>query len=129
MTGSKDTTCRVYTLHPIEGYKPVTFTAHRDRIVTVVFAKDSLDVYTVSRDGSCMVWRHQDRAMIERIREEQGIDAAASALKPAPPHRWSLNIAEKHYFLQDHAKVRICTSLYVHQPTLHLAPIRILTST
>jgi len=70
-TGSKDTTCRVYSLHPIEGYSPVTFTAHRDRIVSVSFVQNSYDIYTVSRDGSAMIWRHQDRELIEEIRSEK----------------------------------------------------------
>ena len=90
----------------------MTFTAHRDKIVTVTFVKDSYDVYTVSRDGSMMIWRHQDQETIERLwREKHGEEAAEARTKPLPPHRWSLNIADKHYFLQDHAKV-ICAVLH-----------------
>lgn len=56
-TGSADNTCRVFSRDPIEGYVPVALTAHRDRIVGLFFAKGGMDLYTVSRDGTCLVWR------------------------------------------------------------------------
>jgi periodic tryptophan protein 2 len=49
VTGAKDTTCRIYSLNPVEGYKPVQLTAHRDKIVGVFFEQDSMDVSVPNR--------------------------------------------------------------------------------
>lgn len=39
--GSKDMTTRVYSLHPLKGFHPLTLSGHRDLVVMCQFAKDS----------------------------------------------------------------------------------------
>ncbi len=42
--GGKDTTVRVFMVHPVPFFRVITLTAHRDRIANVFFAHQSLDV-------------------------------------------------------------------------------------
>ena len=37
-------TARLYTLHPLEGYKPKTFAGHRDALVGAFFSEDEKSV-------------------------------------------------------------------------------------
>jgi periodic tryptophan protein 2 len=37
-------TARLYTLHPLEGYKPKTFAGHRDVLVGAFFSEDEKNV-------------------------------------------------------------------------------------
>eukprot|EP00051_Salpingoeca_urceolata_P015317 m.198012 g.198012 ORF g.198012 m.198012 type:complete len:909 (+) comp18362_c0_seq2:64-2790(+) len=145
VTGSVDATCRVYTLNPLPGYKPVTLTAHRDKLINVFFANNSLDIYSVSKDGTLLHWHHDtvDRPIVERKRklvarkrkaqpadsgsneESDGSDSsdggdedgetqtvAVQVPKTATVPKWYLTKEDKHYFLQDHAKV-VCATLHV----------------
>ena len=158
----QDSTCRVYSLNPIENYKPVALTAHRDKVVGAYFAKGSLDIYSTSRDGTCLIWR--SRMEVPKIPEKKaalgdageadtaaadpdtdgdgdgdaemagvgdGANSGSSSNdddgdsdssdseeeeeeeeeEPAPLPRWSLSQEDRHYFLQDHAKV-ICSVLH-----------------
>lgn len=132
-TGSRDTTCRVYSLDPIEGYRPVALTAHRDRIVGVFFKHQSLDLYTVSKDGTVLHWHAYQRELdvtdlqLESSgmdtssdestsdREEKTAETDAEDTRTCPlakrrkivlRYRWGIQQADKHYFLQEnHAKV------------------------
>jgi hypothetical protein len=40
LTTSKDMTGRLYTLYPVEGYRPKTFAGHRDAVVASYFSAD-----------------------------------------------------------------------------------------
>ncbi len=44
VSGSKDTTCQIYALHNIPGYRVFRLVGHRDAVVRAFFAKDSMDV-------------------------------------------------------------------------------------
>lgn len=44
MTTSRDMTARLFTLHPVEGFRPKTFSGHRDIVVKAYFSKDSKTV-------------------------------------------------------------------------------------
>lgn len=44
ITASRDMTARLYTLHPLEGYKPKTFAGHRDVLVGAFFSEDEKSV-------------------------------------------------------------------------------------
>lgn len=116
VTGSRDNTCRVYTLASLEHYKPVALTAHRDRIVGVFFAKDSMDIYSTSYDGTCLIWKSR---WVPAVAPKKGGSAEKGGddddeeeeEDPAMLPRWSLSKEDKHYFLQDHAKL-ICAVLH-----------------
>jgi periodic tryptophan protein 2 len=161
VTGSKDTTCRIYSVHPVRGYKPVALTAHRDRLVGVFFHEKSLDIYSVSHDGSCIRWRGEESESmlailggprkaqrtsrspsndfddaddadyvddtdgmngVGEVRRgtagDEAVDGEADSgsgsesgyranTELCPTYRWSLKKEDKHYFMQDHAKVLV----------------------
>jgi WD domain, G-beta repeat len=75
VTGSKDMSCKVFSLHPIPGYIPVTLTGHRDEVVSATFAEEDV-IYSVSADGGTFIWAWKPRpeiaeATIERIAKKQ----------------------------------------------------------
>lgn len=67
---AKDLSIRVFSIDPLEGYRPPTLTGHRDTPVKVFFASSKLQesaqilgrdapaLYTVSRDGALFMWRY-----------------------------------------------------------------------
>lgn len=55
VTASRDMTARIYSLHPLPGFIPVTLTAHRDWLLTAVFAAEDA-IHTLSRDGTLVTW-------------------------------------------------------------------------
>ena len=44
LTTSKDMTARLFTVDPVEGFRPKTFAGHRDVIINAYFSKDSKTV-------------------------------------------------------------------------------------
>lgn len=87
VTGSADMTARVYSLHTLPGYVPVTLSGHRDCLVSVHFSAEDV-IYTVSRDGSVFVWAWQERkdlaerdAMALTVFAQAQAAAAAKALR------------------------------------------------
>ncbi|PSC76313.1 periodic tryptophan 2-like protein [Micractinium conductrix] len=69
--GGKDLTTRVFSLHPIEGYRPPTLAGHREPLVAVHFTTAKLQesagligkeaplLYTLSRDGALFAWSYR----------------------------------------------------------------------
>ncbi|PWZ02194.1 putative periodic tryptophan protein PWP2 [Testicularia cyperi] len=122
ITTSKDMTARLYSVDPVEGFRPKTFTGHRDAVLGAYFSKDERTIYTVSRDGACFTWRgkrsedEDDDDMHED--EEDAMDAALARLNGSSSKqeqnavgltRWG--IAEKHYFMQTGSKT-VCASFH-----------------
>lgn len=61
LAGSKDLTARLFSLNPIDGYRPISLLGHRNALVGVFFkvAKNRRDVegaYTLSKDGAIFCW-------------------------------------------------------------------------
>jgi len=85
LTCSKDATARLYTLHPMPGFIPVTLSGHRDHLVAGFFgASDAL--YTVSRDGGVSVWvwapqGSEARRVVGPTRGGSPLEATAAALE------------------------------------------------
>ena len=83
LTGSKDNSARLYTLHPQAGFIPNTFGGHRDHIIGAFFAPnvsggdDFTIVYTVTKDGAVLEWQWvPDEAVkaiadVEKAEEEE----------------------------------------------------------
>ena len=44
ITTSRDMTARLFTLNPVEGFRPKTFAGHRDAVLAAYFSKDSKTV-------------------------------------------------------------------------------------
>ncbi|GAA5907233.1 hypothetical protein JCM8208_006726 [Rhodotorula glutinis] len=113
LTTSKDMTAKLYTLYPVEGYRPKTFSGHRDAVLAAYFSQDHKTIYTVSRDGAIFTWsKKQDDEPSDD--ESDGDDERMAALVPeaststGPDNtiattRWG--VEARHYFMQAGAKV------------------------
>lgn len=117
-------TARLFTLHPVEGFRPKTFAGHRDIVVRAYFSEDSETIYTISRDGAVFVWSAKtsagggsddDEAEEDDEPEMAILDApASSSSATAMDHvvaytRWG--IVGRHYFNQPGTKV-VCTTFH-----------------
>lgn len=123
LTSSKDMTARLYTLYPVQGYRPKTFAGHRDQVVCAYFSKDHKTIYTVSRDGAVFTWskkQEEDQDSNDEDSDQEETGAAASAFGLAansggpidntiPNTRWG--IQDRNYFLQTGSKVT-CTTFH-----------------
>ncbi|BGP15986.1 hypothetical protein JCM10213_004802 [Rhodosporidiobolus nylandii] len=121
LTTSKDMTGRLYTLYPVEGYRPKTFAGHRDSVLAAYFSKDHKTIYTVSRDGAVFTWgKKEDDEEDESEDEDMPLGSTANAVastSTGPDNtiantRWG--IKERHYFMQTPAKV---VSTTFHAPS------------
>ncbi|KAG8902198.1 hypothetical protein FRB99_004780 [Tulasnella sp. 403] len=105
---SNDMTARLYTLNPLEDYRPKRFSGHRDIVLNACFSKDHRTIYTVSRDGAVFIWRHkttkgdEDDEDDEDAMEDEPIGENAVALT-----HWG--VSERHYFNQSFTKVTCST--------------------
>ncbi|RKP24687.1 WD40 repeat-like protein [Syncephalis pseudoplumigaleata] len=134
VSGSKDMTCRLYSLDAIEGFGAVTLTGHKAAIVNAFFSKDQKTIYTISRDANLFAWRcklkrrrynsNKKDADTESDEEESDVDvdeeqaAAANAASQDTPtdadaariadaRNWK--IAERRMFKQNYARV-VCAT-------------------
>ncbi|KAJ4468761.1 quinon protein alcohol dehydrogenase-like superfamily [Lentinula aciculospora] len=57
ITTSRDMTARLFTLNPVEGYRPKTFAGHRDAVLGAYFSENENAIYTISRDGAVFTWK------------------------------------------------------------------------
>ncbi|KAG8988141.1 hypothetical protein FRB93_004296 [Tulasnella sp. JGI-2019a] len=105
---SRDMTARLYTLDPLEDYRPKTFAGHRDVVLKAFFSKDQKTIYTVSRDGAVFEWRQKPKDKTEDDSDEEMIDVNAPTGENAIAlTRWG--IANRHFFNLAHTKVT-CTT-------------------
>ncbi|KAK0556774.1 U3 snoRNP protein [Tilletia horrida] len=128
LTTSKDSTARLYSLHPIQGFKPRTFAGHRDQVMGAWFSSDEREIFTVSRDGAAFIWRNKDQSDMEgwdengsdsdedkdamKLDDEDEAGARAGSSKLASTVggvRWG--VSSRHYFYQADARV---TSVALH---------------
>ncbi|BBM99000.1 periodic tryptophan protein 2 [Marchantia polymorpha subsp. ruderalis] len=65
IAGTRDLVCKLFCVHRLPAYHPVTLSGHRDPIVGVYFTKDDSSLnsvtgaYSVSRDGALFHWQFQ----------------------------------------------------------------------
>jgi len=100
-------TARLYTLYPVEGYRPKTFAGHRDHVLAAYFSKDHKTVsvvfdgssivirmlinssclsqiYTVSRDGAVFTWSKKEEED-QDSNDEDSDEETAAPLGLLPP--------------------------------------------
>jgi len=113
VVGGKDMTSRIYSLHQMKHFKAWVLTGHRNTITNCFFLKDSLDCYTVSKDGALFSWKcnrslnefkllEKKRKLDDEKKEDEEEEEATS--------EWSLE--QKHYFSQDQSSL---TSAQYHK--------------
>ena len=100
LTTSKDMSGRLFSLDPVPGFRPKTFSGHRDSVVRAFFSLDEKTIYTVSRDGACLVWQGKDDDIQDM--EEDALPPSEKAFTDPENAvgltRWG--VAARHYFYQ-----------------------------
>lgn len=120
LTTSKDMTARLFSLDPVPGFRPKTFTGHRDAVLQAFFSLDEQTVYTVSRDGACLTWGAKD-ADDDAMQDETSEAGAGISEAAALPEnqvgftRWG--VMQRNYFHQANTQV-VCAAF--HAPTSRL---------
>lgn len=112
LTTSRDMTARLFSLNPIDGFRPKTFAGHRDIVINAYFSDDHRTVYTISRDGAVFVWRAkptEDEDEDSSEIELQPSSSASTLLQEVAQTRWG--ISERHYFNQSNTKV-VCSTFH-----------------
>lgn len=107
----------MFTVNPVEDYRPRTFTGHRDSVLGAWFTghvddpNDELRVITVSKDGACFVWRNKD--ILESESDDEDIDMEDKAdPQTVDSHPWARirwGISTRHYFSVPGTYVTTCT--------------------
>lgn len=140
LTTSKDMTCRLFSLNPVllplrepvkdESYpgglrywrkfRPKTFSGHKSAVIGAFFNATETEIYTVSRDGACFIWRakgeeDEDLESDEELENDelprssapQDVPRIGEKLPPAPllaTTRWG--ISERFYYYRAREEVR-----------------------
>ncbi|CAH7689513.1 quinon protein alcohol dehydrogenase-like superfamily, partial [Phakopsora pachyrhizi] len=119
LTTSRDMTARMYTVNPVEGYRPRNFTGHKDTTLGAWFSgqvgdyNDEPRVITVSKDGACFVWRNKDLEGGGESESDEEAQSTSSLDSPKPKVqnlaqvRWG--ISTRHYFSIPGTHVMTCT--------------------
>lgn len=100
LSASKDLTARIWSLDPEEDFVPTTLAGHKEGVMGAFFSQDQENIYTISKDGAVFKWaylRHPNAA--ESDDDEEMED-------PEDDSRTRWRIQDRHYFLQNHAKVK-----------------------
>jgi periodic tryptophan protein 2 len=122
LAGCKDMTIRVFSTDPVDGFEPSILTGHKDVINGAWFSVDAQAIYSVSRDGTLIVWKlktlgndFEEDEEIESDDDDELRDPKRSANTRrkrqrktdletgAPIKKWYLTA--RHFFKQNHAKV------------------------
>ncbi|KAH8103094.1 WD40 repeat-like protein [Cristinia sonorae] len=113
ITTSRDMTARLFTLDPVEGFRPKTFAGHRDVVLGAYFSKDGRTIYTVSRDGAVFTWKAK---LPEAESDDSDSDdepvastSAAAIANEIANTRWGIH--QRHYFKQANTKV-VCSTFH-----------------
>jgi periodic tryptophan protein 2 len=119
---SKDLTTRIFSMNPIEGYKPPTLAGHKDTPIAVHFTTSRLQesagllskeppaLYTLSRDGALHAWTYYKPENEEESEDDDGDDEnkKEKELKTIQSTTFSggnWKLTDKYYFNQRGAKL------------------------
>ncbi|KAH9833312.1 quinon protein alcohol dehydrogenase-like superfamily, partial [Rhodofomes roseus] len=114
ITTSRDMTARLFTLNPVDGFRPKTFAGHRDIVINAYFSGDSktASIYTVSRDGAVFTWRAKPSEAGSDSDDSEPV-ASTSAIADSIAHtRWGVH--KRNYFHQPGTRV-VCSTF--HRPS------------
>ena len=115
LSTSKDMSARLFSLDPLPGFRPKTFTGHRDAVIEAFFSLDERTIYTVSRDGACLTWaaKESDEGEMRQDEASDG-DAGAAAAMTAPENRIAFTrwgVMQRNYFHQANTQV-VCAAFH-----------------
>ncbi|KAL3422868.1 hypothetical protein PVAG01_04615 [Phlyctema vagabunda] len=105
LSAAKDLTARIWSLDPEDGFVPTTLAGHREGVKGAWFSKDQEKIYTVSKDGAVFEWAYIRNPNAPEPEEDE--DEEMEDVEDDTHMRW--RITERHYFLQNNAKVNCAT--------------------
>ncbi|KAF7914396.1 uncharacterized protein EAF01_000802 [Botrytis porri] len=100
LSAAKDLTARIWSLDPEETFIPTTLAGHREGVMGAWFSKDQETIYTCSKDGAVFQW-----AYIRNPNAPETEDEDEDMENPDDDSHMQWRITERHYFLQNNAKV------------------------
>lgn len=109
IVGGKDMSARIYSVYGIKNFRPCTLSAHRNVIVNCFFEEDSLNAYTVGKDGSISIWSASHKLedleskMKEKKRKHEEEKEETDKKDEEDLAKWSLE--KKHIFAHDRSYV------------------------
>ncbi|KAG6817113.1 hypothetical protein H0H87_012634 [Tephrocybe sp. NHM501043] len=110
ITTSRDMTARLFTLDPVEGFRPKTFAGHKDAVLGAYFSADGSSIYTVSRDGAVFTWKAKESDMDSENDEPVPSTSSGTGLGNRIANtRWG--VYKRNYFNQANTKV-VCTTFH-----------------
>ncbi|KAG6810759.1 hypothetical protein H0H92_010441 [Tricholoma furcatifolium] len=110
LTTSRDMTARLFTLDPLEGFRPKTFAGHKDAVLGAYFSVDGMSIYTVSRDGAVFTWKAKEDEMDSDDEEPIPSTSNGTGLGNRIANtRWGVH--KRNYFNQPNTKV-VCTTFH-----------------
>ncbi|KAG6841096.1 hypothetical protein C0991_001903 [Blastosporella zonata] len=110
ITTSRDMTARLFTLDPVEGFRPKTFAGHKDAVLGAYFSADGTSIYTVSRDGAVFTWKAKESDMDSDDDEPVPSTSSGTGLGNRIANtRWGVH--KRNYFNQANTKV-VCTTFH-----------------
>ena len=126
-------TARLYTLHPLDGFRPKNFAGHKDAVINAYFSKDEKmvctlcvlkqhtltpsQIYTISRDGAVFTWKEKATDEVDEAMSDGEPPASSSKITHKSTNliantRWG--VFKRNYFNQERTKV-VCTAF--HSPS------------
>jgi len=114
--GGKDMTARVVSVHRMKNFKNWVLTGHRNVVINCFFMENSVNCYTVSKDGAVFVWKCDrdidafqldEQAVKRKYDDDDEKDETDSKKNGAS---WCLEA--KHFFKQDNTDL---TSAQFHK--------------
>lgn len=137
VTGSKDMSCRMYSLDPIPGFTPLVMNGHRNHVIGCFFGTgetvtdktnpgyNTSTLYTVAKDGAMFIWDFELKDpefqkdatakthQLHKKRKEAAMSAEGDAeidFDGEIPHlaTGKYILRKKHYFDHNHAKISSC---------------------
>jgi len=116
VVGSEDMTARVFSITPMEGHHPFVVTGHRNCIISCFFEENSLNFYTVSKDGAVMHWECnkqllevKEKSRKRRLSNDEDKEEYDEDDKDEAKVIWRKK--ERHFFFQDNSELN-CASYH-----------------
>ncbi|KAK1229844.1 U3 snoRNP protein [Marasmius sp. AFHP31] len=107
---SRDMTARLFTLNPVEGFRPKTFAGHRGAVLNAYFSPDGTTIYTVSKDGAVFTWKAKESAESDSDDDQPPIASSSSGNSNYIINtRWGVH--KRNYFHQAGTSV-VCTTFH-----------------
>ena len=70
LTMGKDLNIKLVNLHKIDGYVPITLSAHRNTILHAFFSDSMKTIFSISKDGMLLIWKWTEELVSEEYKRQ-----------------------------------------------------------